>query len=179
MASYFYTRRRRVECRVELRFLSIAVKENGPAHGVYLLRRLRTGQLPRFRSLVRSLFTLFAPSFHPCIGVATFLSPDHLSNRAETDSSGNVIRSFGHFPLGEVWYETPATDKWKFTTYNEIPKAVWIMQALVSIQLAGRFTSPDPLPGYLSNPESLNRYSYVTNDPVNFLIPQVWRRSQH
>ena len=35
----------------------------------------------------------------------------------------------------------------------------------------GRFTSPDPLPGYLANPESLNRYSYVANDPVNVLDP--------
>ena len=51
-------------------------------------------------------------------GAATYHHPDHLSNRAETDSSGNVIRSFGHFPFGEVWYETPATDKWKFTTYE-------------------------------------------------------------
>jgi RHS repeat-associated protein len=31
----------------------------------------------------------------------------------------------------------------------------------------GRFTSPDPLFGSIANPQTLNRYSYVTNNPVN------------
>lgn len=36
---------------------------------------------------------------------------------------------------------------------------------------AGRWTSSDPLPGSISNPQSLNRYSYTQNDPVNFVDP--------
>jgi hypothetical protein len=47
----------------------------------------------------------------------TYHHPDHLSNRAETDASGNPVRSFGHFPYGETWYETSA-DQQKFTTYS-------------------------------------------------------------
>jgi RHS repeat-associated protein len=36
---------------------------------------------------------------------------------------------------------------------------------------AGRWTSTDPLPGSIGNPQSLNRYAYVQNDPVNFVDP--------
>ena len=38
---------------------------------------------------------------------------------------------------------------------------------------AGRWTSPDPYRGSMSigNPQTLNRYSYVLNDPVNFIDP--------
>ena len=48
----------------------------------------------------------------------TYHHPDHLSNRLETDSSGTTTRTFGHLPFGESWYETGATDKWQFTTYE-------------------------------------------------------------
>ena len=36
---------------------------------------------------------------------------------------------------------------------------------------AGRWTSPDPLVGNLGDPQSFNRYSYVQNDPANFVDP--------
>jgi RHS repeat-associated protein len=38
---------------------------------------------------------------------------------------------------------------------------------------AGRWTSPDPYNGSMSigNPQSFNRYSYVENDPLNFVDP--------
>ena len=38
---------------------------------------------------------------------------------------------------------------------------------------AERWTSPDPYDGSMSigNPQSFNRYSYVTNDPVSFIDP--------
>jgi RHS repeat-associated protein len=38
---------------------------------------------------------------------------------------------------------------------------------------AGRWTSPDPYGGSMTigDPQSFNRYSYVENDPVNFVDP--------
>jgi RHS repeat-associated protein len=35
----------------------------------------------------------------------------------------------------------------------------------------GRWMSPDPLAGDISNPQSLNRYSYVVNNPCNLVDP--------
>ncbi len=39
-----------------------------------------------------------------------------------------------------------------------------------------RFDQPDPFEGSYSliNPQSFNRYTYVNNDPVNFVIERKW-----
>jgi RHS repeat-associated protein len=34
-----------------------------------------------------------------------------------------------------------------------------------------RWLSPDPVAGSILNPQSLNRYAYVVNNPTNFLHP--------
>lgn len=35
----------------------------------------------------------------------------------------------------------------------------------------GRWLTPDPLAGDITNPQSLNRYAYVMNNPTNFVDP--------
>lgn len=106
----------------------------------------------------------------------TYYHPDHLSNRAETDSSGNVVRTFGQFPYGEVWYETPsATDKWKFTTYERDLLSGDTGLDYANARYYGtrtyRFMGVDLLSGSLATPQSLNRYAYVSNDPINLVDP--------
>ena len=106
-------------------------------------------------------------------GVATYYHPDHLSNRAETDASGNSVRTYGHFPFGETWYETGTTDKWKFTSYARDTGETNLDYANFRHygSLLGRFASPDLFAGNLLNPQSLNRYAYVLNNPVNLVDP--------
>jgi RHS repeat-associated protein len=105
----------------------------------------------------------------------TYHHPNHLSNRAETDASGNPVRSFGHFPYGETWYETGTGDKLKYTTYErdsgtgETGLDYAIFRQYNSGQ--GGFMSADLLGGDLFAPQSLNRYSYVTGDPVDLFDP--------
>jgi hypothetical protein len=36
----------------------------------------------------------------------------------------------------------------------------------------GRFNSPNPLDGDITNPESLNSYAYVRIDPIDLMDPQ-------
>ena len=105
-------------------------------------------------------------------GVVTYHHPDHLSNRLETNSAGTVTRSFGQLPFGDTWYETGTADKWKFTTYERDPESGldYATERYYSSGY-GRFTAADLLAGHLANPQSLNRYTYVTNDPVNFVDP--------
>jgi RHS repeat-associated protein len=106
----------------------------------------------------------------------TYHLPDHLSNRAESDSSGTVTRTFGHFPFGDIWYETTSTDKWKFTSYEHDSGSgeTGLDYADFRYYASGtaRFMSPDLLPGHLLAPQSLNRYAYVVNDPVRLTDPQ-------
>ena len=100
---------------------------------------------------------------------------DGLSARIMTDSSGNKLTpngDQGHYPFGELWYPASALTKWLFTTYerdaestNDYAMARYYRDAL------GRFNSPDPLSGSIGDPQSLNRYSYSRNDPLDLMDP--------
>jgi RHS repeat-associated protein len=107
-------------------------------------------------------------------GNPTYRHPDLLSARLFADTSGNVIGTQGHLPFGESWYSTGTVDKWKFTSYERDTDTSldYARMRLNSARLA-RFTTPDPYGGSIApgNPQSWNRYAYVTNDPVNFIDP--------
>ncbi len=97
---------------------------------------------------------------------------DGLSARVMTDSSGNVITQQGHYPYGELWYQSGTGTKWTFTTYerdaestNDFAIARYYRNAL------GRFNSPDPLSGSISDPQSLDRYTYSGDDPADLEDP--------
>jgi RHS repeat-associated protein len=97
---------------------------------------------------------------------------DHLSNRMVTDSSGNTVTQMGHFPFGESWYNV-TKDKLTFTTYErDAESGNDYAQARYYISRLARFSSPDPIGGNPSNPQSWNRYSYVLNDPINLNDPE-------
>lgn len=114
-------------------------------------------------------------------GAITYFYGDHLSTRTEANSSGSVVRTYGHFPFGETWYETGTADKWKFTTYeSDSESSLDYAQARYDAPALGRFMSLDtgaPSPG---NPQSLNRYPYVMNDPINRTDPSgLYPMDQH
>ena len=102
----------------------------------------------------------------------TYSYPDHLSARVEANQNGTITRTFGNYPFGETWYETGTASKWKFTSYERDSESGldYAIFRYHSTNL-GRFMSPDPLAGNIGNPQSLNRYSYVLNDPVNLVDP--------
>lgn len=107
-------------------------------------------------------------------GAVIYHHPDHLSNRADTNGSGSVTRRYGHAPFGENWYDsaTPAS-KWKFTTYErDSESGLDYAQFRYYASTQGRFTTPDFFGGDISSPQSLNRYAYAVNNPVNFIDPR-------
>jgi len=108
-------------------------------------------------------------------GVFTYLYSDHLSTRVQIDSSGLMNRTFGHFPFGETWYETGNANKTKFTIYERDSDSSGLdyANARYYSSRTGTFGSVDPYLGsiQLDNPQSLNRYSYALNDPVNLIDP--------
>ena len=53
----------------------------------------------------------------------------------------------------------PETDGYQTPNRYEIPRH-------------GRWLTPDPLSGDVTNPQSLNRYAYVMNNPTTFTDPQ-------
>jgi RHS repeat-associated protein len=102
--------------------------------------------------------------------------PDHLGTRVDTDTAGGWTRKFGHFPFGEVWYEDlqagAVATKLKFTSYERDSES-GLDQAMFRYDSSrlGRFMSPDLLAGSIVDPQSINRYVYTRNDPVNLVDP--------
>ena len=47
----------------------------------------------------------------------------------------------------------------------------WRCRLLCPSELRRRFSSPDPLSGSTGDPQSLNHYAYVENDPINYVDP--------
>jgi RHS repeat-associated protein len=103
-------------------------------------------------------------------GTTNYLYWDHQSVRSSADATGTITRTSGDFPYGETWYETLNPDKWKFTTYErdvDSEGGLDYANARFDSTRIGRFMSPDPLSGVMDNPQSLNRYAYALNDPIN------------
>ncbi|MDX6500664.1 MAG: hypothetical protein QOG23_3924 [Blastocatellia bacterium] len=60
----------------------------------------------------------------------------------------------------------------KFTGYEaDTETGLNFAQARYQSSLQGRFISPDPVAGVGADPQSLNAYSYVTNNPLNSVDP--------
>jgi len=105
-------------------------------------------------------------------GTVTYHHPDHLSDRAQTDSAGGLLLWQGHYPFGETWYESAPSGKWQFTSYERDAESGvdYAIFRNYSSRL-GRFTAADLLGGNIFSPQSLNRYTYVIGDPINFVDP--------
>ncbi len=102
----------------------------------------------------------------------TYHHQDHLSIRMSTDANGNDLADQGHFPYGETWYMGSSGTKWQFTTYErDAESGNDYAQARSNVNRLARFSSLDPLSGDISDPQSLNRYSYVRNMPVMAVDP--------
>jgi RHS repeat-associated protein len=105
-------------------------------------------------------------------GVINWFASDRLSNRLVLDASGNVVGRQGHLPFGEDFGESGTQEKHHFTTYDRDSESGtdYAMNRQYP-QSVGRFSRVDPVGGFIRNPQSLNRYSYVVNDPENSVDP--------
>jgi RHS repeat-associated protein len=98
-------------------------------------------------------------------------NPALRGSRLVTDSSGNIAAQLGHFPFGESWYNS-TNDKLLFTSYDR-DSATGNDYAMARnyVSRLARMASPDPIAGSVLNPQSLNRYAYVANDPADLTDP--------
>lgn len=99
---------------------------------------------------------------------------DRLSTRLVLDTSGNVLGRQAHLPFGEDFGESGVQEKRHFTSYEsdgELGSAYAVNRQYS--QGIGRFSRPDPLgtSGKKEAPQTWNRYTYSTNDPINLKDP--------
>ncbi len=105
-------------------------------------------------------------------GATAYYHADHLSARVTTDTNGSKLGEQGHYPFGESWYAASSTTKWQFTSYErDAESGNDYAMFRYHVNRLGRFSSPDLLAGLVADPQSLNRYAYVRNDPTNLVDP--------
>jgi RHS repeat-associated protein len=132
-------------------------------------------------------------------GATSYLTTDHLgSTRLVTDANKAVIARHDYLPFGDeipvgLGNRTPALG---YTTADDTTQRFaskerdhesgldyFLARYYSSAQ--GRFTSPDPIPmtaDRQSNPQTLNLYVYVGNNPIAYLDPtgmELVRLGQH
>jgi RHS repeat-associated protein len=106
---------------------------------------------------------------------------DHLgSGRKVTNTSGTVVYRAEFDPHGQTLYEWASggatfVNSHKFTGYErDWATNLDYAKARTYTRYRARFIQPDPLgiaAADLTNPQSLNRYGYVGNDPANTTDP--------
>jgi RHS repeat-associated protein len=95
------------------------------------------------------------------------------STRAVTNATGTTCFNADYYPYGqENDYNTSCTPTYKFTGYEfDAETGNYYAYARYYSPSLGRFLSADPMGGNISNPQSLNRYAYVLNNPETFIDP--------
>jgi RHS repeat-associated protein len=91
-----------------------------------------------------------------------------------TDNSGNVLGRQAHLPFGEDFGESGTQEKHHFTSYErDVESGSDYAVNRQYSQSTGRFIRVDPFSGssQTGDAQSLNRYSYVQNDPISGFDP--------
>jgi RHS repeat-associated protein len=102
---------------------------------------------------------------------------DTALNLVVTDANGNVVGEQRYYPYGETRFTTGSmyTDK-LFTGQREITGlGIYHYGARFYSQKLGRFLSADTVVPGVSNPQNLNRFSYVRNNPLRYIDPSGHR----
>ena len=108
--------------------------------------------------------------------MAFFPHPDALGSlTTASDYTGNNFNERLFYPYGEFWTGAGLPGFGMQQTFAEIPDydsetdqyVTWARRH----NPVGRWMSPDPLSGDVSNPQSLNRYAYVLNNATSLTDP--------
>ncbi|MGH9352418.1 MAG: RHS repeat-associated core domain-containing protein, partial [Terriglobia bacterium] len=91
-----------------------------------------------------------------------------------TAYDGSVGMDEAMYPWGQVWFYTGDVYGAYFGGLDgdpEPPQNIYPARNRMYDNNIGRWFTPDPLGGNVADPQSLNRYSYVLNNPETFTDP--------
>jgi RHS repeat-associated protein len=107
-------------------------------------------------------------------GTVSYYFSDHLgTSRVVTNATGTLLDDSDFYPFGgERVVVNNDPNQYKFTgKERDSESGLDNFGARYNSSSLGRFMSVDPVAGSLSNPQSLNRYTYVLNNPLKFIDP--------
>ncbi|MBU7036333.1 MAG: RHS repeat protein [Theionarchaea archaeon] len=104
---------------------------------------------------------------------------DHIgSTRQITDNDKNIVAAITYHPFGEACIEEGSED-YLFSGQERDITGLYYCGARYYDPEIGRFITRDPFKGMISNPQSLNGYSYCQNNPVRYVDPMGLDRTLH
>jgi len=106
--------------------------------------------------------------------VVHYFFHDYLhSTNIVTGSAGNILNESDYSPYGvEIPITSGDSNRYKFTgKERDAESGLDDFGARYYASTMGRFLTPDPLAGHVSDPQTLNRYAYVRNNPLNLTDP--------
>jgi RHS repeat-associated protein len=106
-------------------------------------------------------------------GTTYFMHTDLLGTTGmATDQAGVAVQDIMYYPWGGVWGQYNYLDE-QFADMQERDAESGLDPTpnRLYYNYLGRWMSPDPLGGDITNPQSLNRYAYVMNNPVSASDP--------
>jgi RHS repeat-associated protein len=101
---------------------------------------------------------------------------DHLGSHGvvENATGTSCEQDIDYYPYGGVEHDycPYGTQNYKFTgKERDSESGLDNFEARYDASSLGRFMTPDPMGGYLENPQSLNKYAYVLNNPTSLTDP--------
>lgn len=101
-----------------------------------------------------------------------FYHPDHLgSTTLVTNESGAVVEDLLYLPYGEVLFGDEISRYGYTGQENDLESGFMDYGARQYNPQFGRFLQPDPIITDVYNPQNLNRYAYVLNNPYKYVDP--------
>lgn len=102
---------------------------------------------------------------------------DHLSGASvDTDSNGAILETIDYYPFGSTRLDTQSSywaNDYKYTGKElDSDTGLYYYGARYYDASLGRFISVDPWGGDITDPQSLNKYSYVQNNPLKYVDPE-------
>lgn len=109
-------------------------------------------------------------------GAVHYWHGDHLgSSSVITDSTGAKVQALTYYPYGDVRTNVPGTPinvPYKFTGKElDASSNLYFYESRYYHAIFGRFIAPDTIVPDLSDPQSLNRYTYANNNPLRYTDP--------
>ncbi len=103
---------------------------------------------------------------------------DHLGGTSIVlDENGNKISEESYYAFGEE--RAGGDSRFTYTGKEKDDSGLYYYGARYYDADSGRFLQPDPISGSLGNPQSLNKYVYVLNNPLKYTDPSGMAETIH